>query len=217
MKLMTAAAFSRLAAVSKSAISQALKPPDGSEPRLDYCNGSRKIDADSVKSRAFLENINPNRGGLSVRVRDPAAVTRETGEELEHALIGAQEAQAQKIIETAELTKQKRIAEQMKNAVRRGELIELQVVDQMIMTWFDRWLNANKRGFNGNFDEFLREAFKIFENDKNEGRKDFKAHAVTRSTLKRKWSNLFETWADDGKQESVKRLKQIQIDQAKVK
>lgn len=217
MNLLTAAAFSRLAGVSEKTISIALNPKDGKEPRLDYCSGSRKIDTASVKARAFLNDINPSRGGLSARVPGVDCVTPETGEDLTQALINTQEAQSQKIIETAELTKQKRIEAEMKNAVRRGELIEFQIVNQMIMTWFDRWLQNNKRGFNGSFDEFLREAFKVFENDQSEGEKDFKMHPVTRSTLKRKWADSFEAWADDGKRASVKKLEQIQIAQAKMK
>jgi hypothetical protein len=218
MSLLTAAEFSRLASVSQKTISIALKPKNGREPRLDYCNGSRKIDTNSVKARAFLENVPRQRLTNKIDARNvvPQSVaTAPTSEEFEEALTDTQKAQAKKIIEEAELKKQQRIEKELKNAVRRGELIVVKVVDQMIMTWFDRWLHANKRGFNSSFDGFMRDAFKVFENDQNADKKDFKTHSVTRSELKRRWSNLFEEWADDGKRASIKKLKEIQTEQAK--
>jgi transcriptional regulator with XRE-family HTH domain len=218
LKLLNQTEFAKLAGVSKMAISKALNPKNGKEPKLDYYNGTKKIDADSVKARSYLENIPPVRLTHKIDVRKAVPQNIEglpATEEFGKALTKTQKAQAQKIIEEAELKKQMRIEKEMKNAVRRSELIELGAVNTVIMTWFDRWLHANKRGFNASFDEFLRDAFKIFENDQNEGKKDFKAHAVTRSTLKRKWSNLFETWADDGKEASIKKLEQIKIEQAK--
>ena len=216
MSFLSAAEFSRLAGVTQMAISKALNPKDGKEPRLDYYKGSKKIDTDSVKARAFLDNINPNRGGAKavapISLSSPSATASEG---LTQALTRTQENQAKKLAEEAELKKQQRIEKELKNAVRRGELIELAAVNQMIMVWFDRWLQSNKRGFNASFDDFLRAAFLIFENDRNANSKNFKPHPVTRPELKRKWSNLFESWADDGKGKSINRLDEIQIEQAK--
>jgi hypothetical protein len=207
-----------LAGVSKKTVSVALNPKDGKEPRLDYYNGTRKINVNSVKARAFLENIHPSRGkpaNIELITKNSQASPEKT-EELTDAIIGAHNAQTEKTIEEARLKQQQRIEKELKNAVRRGELIELEAVNQMIMTWFDRWLQANKRGFNSSFDGFMRDAFRVFENERNADKKDFNPHEVTRAGLKRRYSNLFESWADDGKEESIKRLQEIQIEQAKM-
>jgi hypothetical protein len=219
MELVTAAEFSRLAGVSQMAISKALNPKNGKEPRLDYYKRTKKIDVQSVKAQAFLSNLDPRRGvGRNVAtVIDHDTVDDDKKNDLTDALINAQNAGADKTVEEARLKKEQRIERQLKNAVRRGELIELEAVNQMIMTWFDRWLQANKRGFSGNFDGFLRDAFKLFENDLNADKKDFKLHDITKSKLKKRWSDSFESWADDGKQETIKYLKKIQENQARKK
>ena len=219
MELLNAAEFARLAGVSQKTISIALNPKGGLETRLDYYNGTRKIDPKSVKARAFLENIPRQRNTLerSVNVATEQQPSTEKFEDLTDAQITAFNAQSKKAIEEAKLKREQRIEKQLKNAVRRGELIELDAVNQMIMTWFDRWLQSNKRGFNGNFDGFLRDVFKLFENDMNADKKDFKKHEITKAELKKRWSDTFEAYADNGKQKTLKYLGEIQEEQARRK
>lgn len=207
LNLLTGKALAELAQVAGSAITKARK-----NDRLRFYQGTQKYDREDPLTRAFLENIPKE------RLNKPATIpvnggVKDSDKDLVDSLTKSNLSQAKKQLEDAELTKQKRIEKEMKNAVRRSELIELEAIEKSIMTWFDRWLNSNKRGFNGSYDDFMRGAFKLFENEAAKG--DERPHDITRSEHKQKWINDFESWADDGKQESMKRLQEIQISQGK--
>jgi hypothetical protein len=197
MNLKSQTAFADLANVHKSSITRAIKKGD-----LELYAATKKIDADSALSRAYLENPSHQR---QTPVNVAQGIIKRNGEResskgLEEATVKAIQASEKKQIEEAELKKQQRIEKELKNAVRRSELVEMEAVETMLMMFLDRWLNTNKRRFNSFFQDLKRD---ILEGKRPD------------SEIKREYNNEFESWAHDAKTATVKLLREIEIQQAK--
>lgn len=203
MNLFSKKDFALYAGKSAAAVSKALRTG-----RLETYKDTNEINANTQKSQAFKATIGQGQKNII-----PSA-TNGSVEQPDEDLVKAGEkvllATEKKTIEEAEYKKQQRIEKEMKNAVRRGELLEEKLVNESIMTFFDRWLNSNKRGWLAFFDDFMRHAFQIFENETSDT-----DHKMTRPELRQKAMNTLESWAHEGKEESVKRVKLIQIEQGK--
>jgi hypothetical protein len=197
MNLVTQAEFARQAGINKSNVTRAIQ-----KGKLENFPGTKKIDMDAELTRAYLNNPSENRK-LAVSISQ--GIIRRNGEgepdkDLAKATTNALKAQEKKTIEEAELKRQQRIEKELKNAVRRSELVEMESVETMIMMFFDRWLNTNKRRFNAFFTELKRD---ILEGKRPD------------SEIKREYNNEFEEWAHDAKEETVKLLNEIEEQQAK--
>ncbi len=202
MNLLTKGDFAKLTGVSAPAISKALRKDSSGNSRLETFQGTSKIDADAPLSKSYRENIGYQRkNNVPVVPGVPGViVSDESNEDLTKAITKTQLAQVQKIIEAAELTKQKRIEKELKNAVRRGELVEVEAIEQTLMMWIDRWYNTNKRIFSAFFDEMQRTILARGENCPE---------------LKREFLNKLESAADEAKNTTCDKLEEIQIDQGK--
>lgn len=211
MQLLTKSQFAKHCGKDPSAISHALR-----KGKLETFQETGKINPNSPLSQKFKATVGKGQKDLITGITGiNGEIEPGSSKDLTKAAVGVVLAQEQKIIEEAELKKEQRIDKQLKNAYTRGELVSIEAINQTIMTWFDRWLSSNKRGWNGSFDEFMRGAFKIFENEVKANDPDFTPHEITRPEHKQKWINRFESWADDGKKTSVEKLKEIQIEQGK--
>lgn len=207
--------FAAFVGTSRNAISKAINPKNGKPARLKYWQGRKEIYINDPLTQAFINNVPKERlfkpGNL------PA--TGETiqpgnkSESMEEAEKGVLLAQDKKLVEEAEFKKQQRIEKQLKNAVLMGQQVKIESINTLIMVYFDQWLNTCKRRFNGSVDEFLRMAFKIFENEQGSKDPDFKPHDISRAEIKRKWATSFEKWQHEGNKESMKRLLEIQKEQ----
>ena len=196
MNLITQKQLADLAGVSSPAITKARK-----KDRLEYYRGTKVYDTDSPLNRAFLETIPKERlNKPAVIPTNGEVMTDGIGRDLGEALTEVQHAQAKKLIEEAELKKQQRIEKELRNAARRGELVELESINISLMTFLDELLNTNKRYFNAAYDKIVRET--LTKGEKVEG-------------LKQDFLNEMELSADEAKQTVVKKLTEIQIDQAK--
>lgn len=195
MNRLTQKQFADLAGVSSQAIGKARK-----NKRVEYYHGTKEYDTDSPLNRAFLQNIPKERLNKPAVIPPKNGEVEEFGEDLGKALTEVQKAQAKKLVEEAELKKQQRIEKELKNAVRRGELVELKSINESIMTFLDELLNTNKRYFNAAYEKIVRET--LTKGAKVEG-------------LKQEFLNEMELSADEAKQIVVKKLKEIQIEQAK--
>ncbi len=206
MNLLIKSKFAKWAGKSAPAVSKALK-----QGRLELFQDTDKINTGSPKSQAFKSTIGNGQKNIiptvTGQVINPDAP--EPNENLEKAGENVLNAQAQKTVEESALKKQQRIKEEIKNANRMGEVVRLNSINTMIMTWFDQWLSTNKRRFNGSVDEFLRLAFQLFENENESA-----DHDISRATFKRKWATSFEQWQHEGNKETMKRLSEIQEGQA---
>ncbi len=196
MNLQTQTEFSKLAGVSKMAISKAIKAET-----LRYFPGTKKIDPGDALSQAYLNNPSISRISANKAKNLPAqGEPVQQSDDVEQTIVDVNKAQIQKIIEEAELKRQQRIKVQLQNATRRGELVELKAIEKLIMMFYDRWLNTNKRRFNGKFDELKRDLDKGEKSD---------------AEIKRDLNNSFENWANEAKETSCELLIQIQEGQGK--
>ena len=207
MNLLTQIKFAELAGVSSPAITKARK-----NNRVEYYQGTKEYDIDSPLNKSFLSTIPKER--LNKLVVTEVTKPGEKSEKLENASEMVLLATEKKIIEEAEFKEQQKIEKQLKNAYTLGEHVKIESIETTIMTWFDSWLNTNKRRFNGSFDEFIRMAFMLFENEQGSKDPDFKPHDLSRSEIKRKWVNDFEKWQHEGNKEATKRLLEIQKEQS---
>lgn len=200
MNLLTKGEFAKLVGVSAPAISKALRKDSSGNSRLECYRGTEKIDVDCPLSQAFINNISrqrqtnvpsiPNGSDENLRVT--------TNENLSDAVTKVQLAQAQKIIEEAEFKKQQRVEKELKNAVRRGELIEVKIIKESVMMFIDRWLNTNKRVFSSFFDEMQNKIL---------------AQGEKCPELKREFQNKMEEAAREAKEITCQKLEEIQIKQ----
>ena len=197
MNLLTKSAFAKWAGKSAPAVTKALK-----QGRLELFQDTGKINIGSPKSQAFKsvigngqKNIVPLATGKLVNSDQET----EPSEDLKNEGVKVLQTQKKKINEELGLKREQRIKEQIKNAVRLGEVVSLDSVNTMIMTYLDKWLSTNKRRFNGSFDEFER----MILADK------------PKSEIKRAWAVKFEEWQHEGNEETMKRLSEIQEVQSK--
>jgi hypothetical protein len=196
MNLLTKAEFAANCGKSKAAVSKALR--DG---RLDVYQDTGKINPGSPKSQKFAGTIGRGQKGVAIGVVGQASdPDPRTEKEFAEAAIKFANAQEQKTIEDAEFTKQKRIEKQMKNATRRGELLEADLVQKYLMTFLDRLLNTNKRVFSANYDAIVRDVLAAGEKP---------------AGLKQSFLNAMEQAADDAKTKTVELLRKIQIEQGR--
>lgn len=202
MNLKTKTEIAKLAGKSLPAVSKALR-----QNRLELFKNTNQINFDSPKTQAFINTIVQGQKNIIPQVQESNV---EPDPDLKKAGEKVLTAQAKKIIEEAGLKEQQRIEREIKNAVSLGQLVRVESVDSMIMVWFDAWGNTCKRRFNGSVDEFMRMAFQVFENE-SKGT----MHDMSRAKIKRDWANSFEKWQHEGNQEAMRRLTEIQEDQAK--
>lgn len=199
MNLLTQKQFAELAGVSSPAIGQARK-----KKRLEHYQGTKEYDTDSPLNRAFLETIPKERlNKPAVIPPKNGEVSPEIGANLGEAITEVQHAHAKKLIEEAELKKQQRIEKELKNAVRRGELVELEKINQSLMMYIDRWHNENERGWKAKYQELKRLIQKVSDGQAsdNEVRKIFSDWFMERTHI--------------AKTETVRRLQEITIEQGR--
>lgn len=194
MNLIIQKELADLVGVSSAAITKARK-----NNRVEHYKGTKEYDTDSPLNRAFINMIPDERLNKIIKVPSQT-ISPSKNQDLEQAVTNVQEAQAQKTIEEGLLTEQKRIEKEMKNASRRGELVELEKINQFIMTFFDRFINTNKRYFSAIYDEVVRETLVL--NEKVPG-------------LKQKFLNEMEAATDEAKVTTCKLLREIQMEQGK--
>jgi hypothetical protein len=195
MNLLTQKQLAVLAGVSSAAITKARK-----KKRVEHFNGTKNYDIDSPLNKAFLNDLNPNRINSETEIVLPG--TPEQNETLLNQQQKSLDAVAKLAKEKAELTKQNRIKVQLQNAVRRGELIEAEAVEQSLMMFLDRWLNVNKRKFNSYWQELIR---------------NIQSESKPIPELKREFLNMLEGAADEAKLSTCEKLEEIKIDQGKGK
>ncbi len=201
MNLLNQKQFAKLAGVTTQAVGQARK-----DKRVEHYQGTKNYDTDSPLNRAFLETIPKE------RLNKPAIIPPKTGEvqtetfdkDLGKALTDVQHAQAKKLIEEAELKKQQRIEKELKNAVRRAELLEQDRVNKSLMLYLDRWHNENYRGWKAEYQEFKRLIMKVLDGE------------ISDNEARKRHGDWFLERQQTAKIETVKRLKQISEDQAKI-
>ena len=145
MNLVRKSELARLAGKGKSAVSNAIK-----EGRLIQDENGR-INLSAPKTIKFLNS--PSEKGLP-----PAVSVSDDDPDIKDAVISAARSQEKKQLEDAELTRQKRIEKEMKNATMRGELMKTELVNQYLMTFLDRVRNKNKRDFSSMFDQIWEES-----------------------------------------------------------
>jgi hypothetical protein len=196
MNLLTKAEFARKCGKSKTAVSRALN-----SGRLETYQDTDKINPGSPKSQKFAGTIGRGQKGVAIGVVGQASEPDpRTEKELADAGKKVLLAQEKKIIEEAHLKEQQRIEKQMKNATRRGELLEADLVQKYLMTFLDRLLNTNKRVFSANYDAIVRDVLAAGEKP---------------AGLKQSFLNAMEQAADDAKTKTVELLRKIQIEQGK--
>jgi hypothetical protein len=195
LNLLTKTEFAAYAGKSAAAVSKAIR-----NGRLETFQDTGKINPNSAKSQKFAATIGQGQKNIIPAATNGSIVEPEDNEGLKDAGKKVLLAQEKKIIEEAGLKEQQRIEKEMKNAVRRGELVEIEAIEKMIALYLDRWLNTNKRRFNANFDQLKRNLLDESKTD----------HEV-----KRELNNLFESWSHEAKTKTVEFLRTIQIEQGR--
>ena len=162
MELLNQTKFAAKAKVSKMAISKALK-----NKRLEYCDGSKKIDVDSPLSQAFLNNISPQRmsnvlnptGGV-LQLPNPGELSTYIPDNAE-AIAGTVEDYGK---EKTKVAKETAIKLNLSNTTTRGHLLEYDLVEQYIFLWIDT-LHSNLDRMSGGFwDDLARRLILAGEN-----------------------------------------------------
>lgn len=191
MTILTKREFAELAGVKVPAIYKAVKAG-----RLSHYQESNKIDTDSRQAQDYLNNIPTQRQPTVNKSLVESATNGETQEQdegLKKAGTKVLNAQAKKIIESAEREKQQRIKLELQNAFARGQMVAIDAIEQSIMLWMDRWLSENERGWNGKYLEFKRlilevEEGKLSDNEVRQLWKDWfmeRAHIAKTSTTEK--------------------------------
>lgn len=190
--LKTKSEIAAMAGKSPAAVSKAIK-----KGRLEVFGDTGLINVRSPKTIRFIGDRGP---GQSLPAKINGDSVSKSDDDFTQVLIDREKEQAKKIKEDAELTKQKRIEKEMKNAVKRSELYESDLVNRYLMTLLDRQRNANRREFAANFD--------VLKRDLREGVK-------SDNEIKRKYMNLFDSWHFDAVHEVEKEMQELDEQQAK--
>lgn len=181
--------------VSAASISKARNPKNGKPPTLQYWKETGKIYINDPLTQAFIKN--PTRQ----RLKGSAIIQPKTNGETEPTQSDIiTQAIEKKAIEEALLKEEQRKHKQLTNAILRGKYISIEAVNQSIMMFLDRLLSTNKRYFSASYDTIIRET--LAAGEKVEG-------------LKQKFLNEMEESSHDAKEETAKKLEEIQIDQGK--
>lgn len=198
MNLITKKEIAQLAGVSAPAISKAIK--DG---RLECYQGSKQIDTDSPLARAYLNNIPLQRQNNVPSLPGQQQANVDSGpnnDDLTQAVIKVQNAEALNKVEAAEFKRQQRIEKEMKNAVRRSDLLNYKKVDQYIFLYLDKLHSNLERLATSVLDDMSE---KILES------------GSVRPEHRQIWKDAVKKSIHESVEQVKKRLKEIMDDQAR--
>ena len=136
MKLMFQNKFAELAGISAPAVSKAIR-----EKRLECYHGTKKINRDCPLSKAFLNNISPQRMSSALEKNIKASDITYPGEESadnEGSDDVSQETKEDYGKQRTKLSKEQTIKLKLQNAQTRGELMQDSLVEEYLFLYLDK-------------------------------------------------------------------------------